>query len=637
MSDIIKELDLGDRIHTRKFDDEGYDGLLQPDTLLVERYLIQGVIGVGGMGAVYSARDMHFPKAMKLVAVKEMINTAGDPIVRKTILRNFEREANILVSLAHPSIPKIFDYFNHNERSYLVLEYIKGKDLEALMKATQESFPEEQVVVWAIELCDVLSYLHHHEPECIVFRDMKPSNVMINQYNHVVLIDFGIAKNFQVGQKGTMIGTEGYAPPEQYRGEASPLADIYALGATLHHLLTNRDPRQEPPFTFLERPVRQINPLITPELEEVVNKALQYNPEDRFLTVLEMKDALVAAARKTGILTSIADPGNGNASVMEPDERLIWSFNCRDEIRGSPYCSRNIVYIGAYDHHIYALDAAQGQLIWQYQANGGIVSRPVVDADLVCFGSEDGLIYAITSRNGRLSWTYQTEAPVRCSPGVAEGHVFIGSDDGFLYAINLSLGRMAWRFDASAPIRSMPTISEKGYIYFGCDNGEVICVDLSGDAKWRFRSKRNVISSPLVDGDCVFFSSLDSMVYALDASSGWEKWRFRMGKGSISSPCIFDNHLYIGSADGNIYCIDAISGKEIWRFKTNHQVSGSPVYHNGAVYCGAADGNIYALEYRTGKQLWKFGTGGPITGTPWIDNEILFIGSVDHMLYALQL
>jgi serine/threonine protein kinase len=233
---------------------------LQPGSVLVNRYAIQEVVGVGGMGSVYRARDLHFPNAVKLVAVKEMINQVRDPLVRQTIVANFEREANTLATLEHPSIPRIFDYFSHNDRSYLVLEFINGKDLEELLMQTQGFLAEESVIHWAIELCDVLSYLHNHKPEPIVFRDMKPANVMINQNNHIILIDFGIAKNFRGGQKGTMIGTEGYSPPEQYRGEATPQGDIYALGATLHHLLTRKDPRLEPPFTFSDRPVRKMNP-----------------------------------------------------------------------------------------------------------------------------------------------------------------------------------------------------------------------------------------------------------------------------------------------------------------------------------------------------------------------------------------
>ncbi|MEJ2601649.1 MAG: protein kinase, partial [Anaerolineales bacterium] len=123
-------------------------------------------------------------------------------------MRNFEREANLLATLDHRSIPRIYDYFTLNERSYLVEEFINGKDLETIIEDSEGFITEDRLVGWAIELCDVLNFLHTHKPEPIIFRDIKPSNIMINMQDHVVLVDFGIAKHFQQGQKGTMIGTE---------------------------------------------------------------------------------------------------------------------------------------------------------------------------------------------------------------------------------------------------------------------------------------------------------------------------------------------------------------------------------------------------------------------------------------------
>ena len=136
---------------------------------------------------------------------------------------------------------------------------------------------------WAIDLCDVLDYLHKHKPDPIIFRDMKPSNVMINNNGDVMLVDFGIAKTFQTGIKGTMIGTEGYSPPEQYRGEATPAADIYALGATIHHALI--PPRSAPGAALLlcrtSAAPDQLSS-VSAEMEAVVNTALEYSPESRF-------------------------------------------------------------------------------------------------------------------------------------------------------------------------------------------------------------------------------------------------------------------------------------------------------------------------------------------------------------------
>ena len=284
---------------------------LKAGSTLQGRYLIVGVLGIGGMGAVYEARDLHFPNVTKMVALKEMINMAPDPQLRQIIIKTFEREANLLATLNHPAIPKIYDLFNETDRSYLVMERINGKDLETILNETKGFLNEDTVIDWSIQLCDVLTYLHSHKPEPVVFRDMKPSNVMLDSHG-IRLIDFGIAKGFQAGQKGTMIGTEGYSPPEQYRGEASPPGDIYALGATLHHLLTKKDPRLEAPFSFTERPLRKFNPGISTDFESIINKSLLYNPQDRFLSTDSMKQALVA------LKTQAAQPAAAATPALPP-------------------------------------------------------------------------------------------------------------------------------------------------------------------------------------------------------------------------------------------------------------------------------------------------------------------------------
>jgi len=603
---------------------------LQSGTTLVKRYHIQDVIGVGGMGSVYRARDLHFPNVTKLVAVKEMINMAPDPLVRQTIVKNFEREANLLATLDHPSIPRIYDYFSEEDRSYLVLEFVHGKDLEAIINDTSGFLTEEQVLTWSFQLCDVLSYLHDHKPDPIIFRDIKPSNIMINSNGDVILVDFGIARTFQSGQKGTMIGTEGYSSPEQYRGDATPAADLYSLGATIHHALTHRDPRLEPPFSFAERPIRKINPRVSPELEAVINTALAYSPADRFPNAQAMKQSLMSAARKTGVLTKITTTSIAPTGGIKP----IWSFKCEDEIRGTPLVHLGMLYIGCYDNNLYCLNAADGKYQWKYAAEGGIVSRPAVYEDNIYFGSKDKGLHVISARTGSPVWTYFTEGPIHSSPRIADGHVFIGSDDHDLHAVNVTTNRSAWKFEASDEIRSTPFVSNE-LVYFGDENGDFFALDFHGALKWRFQAKRSITSSPLVTKQSVFFSSLDGTLYCLDPRNGWVIWRFRLGKGSVSSPALAENYVCVGSADGFVYCVEAQSGKEVWRFHTDHQVTSSPAVYKDAVYCGSVDKNLYCIDYRTGRQRWKFETQGPITGSPVVFDDFVYVGSSDHHIYAL--
>ena len=590
------------------------------------------------MGSVYKARDLHFPNVVKRVAVKEMISQVRDPAMRETLIRNFEREANILATLEHPSIPRIYDYFTQNDRSYLIEEFVEGKDMEAMLSESSGFFSEAQVVQWALELCDVLGFLHDHKPEPIIFRDMKPSNIMINTYGHVMLIDFGIAKTFQTGQKGTMIGTEGYSPPEQYKGEAGPLSDIYALGATLHHLLTRRDPRLEAPFSFGERPIRQLNPSVSGELEAVINTAILYNPANRFPTALAMKEALENIAQKGGGSSRPAQPGENLKTEAEAPiadtGKLAWKFECEDEVRGTPLCHNGILLVGSYDHNLYALEAASGEFIWKYATDGGIVSRPGVHEGIIYFGSEDRRLHAIVQRSGKLSWTYFTDGPIRSSPLLAENHIFIGSDDGFMHAVNSMTGRRSWKTDVGSPVRSTPIIYND-LLFFGTEAGDFYCIDLRGQVKWRFKAKRAVTGSAIIEQDIIYVGSVDATFYALDIKSGFVIWRFRLGKASISTPCMEENLIFTGAIDNAIYCIDKNSAKEVWRFSTEHQVTGSPIIQKDSLYCGSVDGNLYCLEYRTGRLRWKYKTEGPITGSPIASDDKIFFGSTDHRVYAL--
>jgi eukaryotic-like serine/threonine-protein kinase len=607
---------------------------LAPGITLANRYLVEQVIGVGGMGSVYRARDLHFPSIIKLVAVKEMSNQSRDENLRAVSIQNFEREANIIATLSHPAIPRIYDFFTQGEHAYLVLEFIFGKDLEAILNETDHFLTEEQVLKWSIEICEVLNYLHTHKPEPIIFRDVKPSNIMINQHNHVVLVDFGIAKAFQQGQKGTMMGTEGYSPPEQYRGEATQLVDIYALGATLHHLLTRCDPQHEPPFTFSERPIRKYNPAVSPQLEAVINTALEYNPQNRFQSMEEFKTALENVSARKAIVAVSAPPSR--SPDAQQGNRVLWTFDCEDEVRGSPAYDEGKIYIGALDNNLYAIDAVNGSFIWKYPTQGAIVGKPVIKERFLYLGSEDTYLHVLTASTGRLVWTYHTGSYVRSSPCLTDNYIFLGSDDGYLHSININSGRKVWQFQTGGPVRSTAAF-RNNLIYTGCETGDFYCLDLFGEQKWHFHAKRSVTSSPLLVDDIVLFASMDSTLYAIDAKMGWEIWRFRLGRGSISSPCSDGKTVFLGAADGLIYAIDIDTNHEVWTFKTEHQVNGSPVIYQDCLYCGSVDGSLYCLECRTGRLIWKYSTGKPITGMPLVINDIIYIGSTDHKVYALSI
>ncbi|NJN17380.1 MAG: PQQ-binding-like beta-propeller repeat protein [Oscillochloris sp.] len=617
--------------------------MLPTGTVLQGRYQIEEPIGIGGMSVVYRGRDLRFKDVARYCAVKEMAQSAPDSQTRLLNLKNFEREASLLATLQHPAIPKVYDFFEESGRIYLVMELIEGKDLETVLEEAGAPLNELRVTRWAVQICDVLAYLHNHKPETIVFRDMKPSNVMVSgngDTERIVLIDFGIARNLNRDnqKKGTMIGTEGYSPPEQYRGTAEPVGDIYALGASLHHLLTNTDPRLETPFTFQERPVRQINPAASPEIEAIIVKALEYDMASRWQTAEEMRRVLFAVPGMAGAGAAGVALPMAAATVAKATQgtEVIWSFKCEDEIRSSPCVAGGMLFVGCYDTNIYALDLARGEFRWKYATDGGISSSPAVWQDLVVVGSEDGAVYGLDMRRGSLRWTFRTGKPVRSSPRVEERVIFVGSDDQHIYAIDGMRGTVIWKYRTWNPIRSSAYIAND-VIYIGGDDGHVYCLDMrNGGVKWKQRTQQPVRSSPTYAEGLVFVGSLDQNLYALDAAGGWPAWRYRTGHYINASPCVVGTRVFIAGIDGFVYALDAKNGRLVWKYEVGNQVTSSPKVEGGRLYVGGVDGFVYCLDAGTGELIWKHATGGPVVSTPTVLAGVVYIGSMDHTVYALK-
>ena len=252
---------------------------------LNEKYRIIRAIKEGGMGAVYEAVD----EQNKHYALKALIDRFTDPGERQEAIARFQEEANLLEGLKHPRIPRVYDHFEHGGRYYLSMDFVRGIDLEDLQsQQADQRFSEAQVLYWADQIADVLDYLHAKR---LIYRDMKPSNVMIEDgTGDIKVVDFGIAKLFQPHQRGTLIGTPGYSPPEQYQGQATPQSDIFALGATLHHLLTGRDPRDNPPFSF--PPVRELVSEVSLSTEQSIMKALEMQQDKRWPSAAAFRASL---------------------------------------------------------------------------------------------------------------------------------------------------------------------------------------------------------------------------------------------------------------------------------------------------------------------------------------------------------
>ena len=290
----------------------GQTGLLSPQSLLAGRYRIVRRVGRGGMGAVYEAEDVRL--SGKQWAIKEMSDAAiTDAAALAEALDAFHREAHFLSSLDHANLPKVVDSFEADGKHYLVMEFVDGQTLEELVVDLGRPLPPDTVLRLGVTLCTVLDYLHRHQPP-IIFRDLKPGNIMLDRDGTVKLIDFGIARVFTPGKSRdtTSLGTKGYAAPEQYgKGQTDARSDVYALGATLHFLLTGRDPADDP-FNF--PPARRLNPDVSPALEATVARAVAASAADRWPTAREMRRALTRAAAVPTLVEAAVSVGDAAPS-----------------------------------------------------------------------------------------------------------------------------------------------------------------------------------------------------------------------------------------------------------------------------------------------------------------------------------
>ena len=310
--------------------------MLEIGSLVDGKYKILNKVGQGGMSVVYLAMN---EKANKQWAVKE---------VRKDGIKDFEvvrqglvAETNILKNLSHPNLPSIIDVIDTDESFIIIMDYIQGNSLNRALDEFGAQ-PQENVISWAKQLCDVLGYLHTRTP-AIIYRDMKPANIMLKPDGNVTLIDFGTAREYKEKNLAdtTCLGTVGYAAPEQFggMGQTDARTDIYCLGATLYHLVTGKNPC-EPPYEIL--PIRSINPALSSGLERIILKCTQRDPNDRYQSAAELMYALEhydeiddryrkRQKRKLGAFLAavILSLGFGAAS--------LWAYNAAEQVNGDNY------------------------------------------------------------------------------------------------------------------------------------------------------------------------------------------------------------------------------------------------------------------------------------------------------------
>lgn len=274
-------------------------------TVIDGKYEVLREIGRGGMSVVYLAMDTHLNKQWAVKEIRKKGSGKNDEIVVNSLLA----EANMMKRLDHPSLPRIVDIIDNGVTIYVVMDYIEGESLDKILNEYGAQ-SEEMVIGWAKQLCDALGYLHSQKPP-IIYRDMKPANVMLKPEGNIKIIDFGIAREYKEQNLAdtTVLGTKGYAPPEQYSGQTDARSDIFALGMTMHHLLTGVDPRSGEAYA----PVRQWNPELSEGIEIIIDRCVEPAAENRYQSCADL-------------LYDLEHPELITKGFKKQQRRKLWSF-----------------------------------------------------------------------------------------------------------------------------------------------------------------------------------------------------------------------------------------------------------------------------------------------------------------------
>ena len=318
----------------------------------------------------------------------------------------------------------------------------------------------------------------------------------------------------------------------------------------------------------------------------------------------------------------------------------MWEVGFGGSINNGVRLADGILYFGAMDGYVYAVDASTGKEVWKFKTNDGICeSTPAVADGVLYVGSFDHNLYAIDAKTGKFKWSFRTGGMIDVSPEVSDDIAYVGSRDGNVYALDCKTGKETWRFRTGDEIASAPTVYDS-MLFNGSFDKNFYCLDKkTGKEIWRFRTGGEIHNDRpfLAVDDRIYFTSFDSYLYCVDIKTGKEIWRFKTGRyGNAGSPAFHNGVIYHASRDGILYAI-SLEGKELWRFRTEGEESTDaiPLIYKDRIYFGAGDSNLYCLDLN-GKELWRFRASYCIYTSAAVLNNVIFFNSMDCHMYALD-
>ncbi|MEJ7900843.1 MAG: PQQ-binding-like beta-propeller repeat protein, partial [Thermomicrobiales bacterium] len=318
----------------------------------------------------------------------------------------------------------------------------------------------------------------------------------------------------------------------------------------------------------------------------------------------------------------------------------LWRAEVEGEIHSAPAVVDGVLYVGAGDGGVYALDTATGETHWIFTGSSPVSSSPAVHNDVVYIGSGDGTLYALNATDGTVVWTFPGAA-ANAAVTILNGVVYTGSSEGYLYALQATTGEEYWRAPLNEAASRSPAISG-GVVYMGSVDGVLHTFNaITGEPGWALQLEGGVLATTVISGGVVYQNTFEGDVnhaYALDAATSEELWRFDSPSGQdfgFLPPAVGNGLVYLPSNDHHVYAVDVATGKLAWQFETGDQVSAAPALVGDTLYVGGRDQNVYALDAETGAELWRITLQGEIDFGPVVVGGAAYAGTTFGYLYAI--
>jgi eukaryotic-like serine/threonine-protein kinase len=624
-------------------------------------FLLISLTGSGGFADIYLGEHVHLGNQ---AAIKVLTARLTDQDRAA-----FLSEARFLAKLSHPHIVRVFDYGIDPDSGmpYLVMDYAPNGSLRK-RHPTGSIVSLTNVVTYVHQVADALQYAHDQK---IIHRDIKPENMLIGKNDEILLSDFGIALQSS-STKSQMVqavaGTTSYMAPEQFNGHPRAASDQYALGVVVYEWLCGSRPYTGPFFEVATQhmfaelpPLREKNPHIHPEVEQVITIALSKEPKWRFASVHAFANALQQAASLTQNPPAPSWPGIADHAIVPP-------------IKGTdtPVLTPQTQQISSPDlattpmseiitDKLPDLITQPPSLSSGTDANARTEREPASRASVASsahkpFLSRRSLIIAGATTLGAAGalgggWFWlQSRSSNTNTPAIPDKNV---SSKGTMFGVDLQHTHVIpneqdlnattakdlkedWRTYLGGHIGLSSPLVVDNVVYVGSTNYNLHALNANtGIEIWRYSTGDEILSSPAYAGGYIYFGSKDNYVYAIN-KEGRLVWKFPTRGSVVGSPVIVDGVLYIGSWDSNFYAINAITGTKIWSTSTREGITSSPAIVNNTVFFGSGDKNIYALKASTGEVLWKAPTGDEVVGSPAVVNGVVYVGSKDTYFYAID-